>query len=116
MSDRNGRVEPVNGTPNNLPPSGDRHAVCGFVWLTLGSVICALSVVGLGERPLREVVVYGVQGLLIALYGCYRLWLAHPVRLRAASSPARRDARRSRRPAVTAAHRSPVGGASAAAL
>lgn len=85
------------------------------LWIRLADyrgVICALSVVSLGERPLREVVVFGVQGLLIALYGCHRLWLARPVRLRAAAaSPSRRDALRSRprvrhRPA--AANRGPV--------
>jgi hypothetical protein len=79
-------------------------------------------VVGLGERPLREVVVYGVQGLLIALYGCHRLWSAQPVRLcESAPSPSCRGALRSRLHGVTvdretAPRRSRVGRATAEAL
>ncbi|MEA2438544.1 MAG: hypothetical protein QOF65_3100 [Thermoleophilaceae bacterium] len=111
MNVPNGKADHVNVTPEHLPPGTDRGraAVCGYAWLAIGGVICALSVVGLGERPLREAVVFGVQGLLIALYGCRRLWLARPVRLRAAaSSPSRQDARRSRLRGVTAPARTAV--------
>jgi H+/Cl- antiporter ClcA len=61
-----------NGNVNSHSP------VCGIMWLAIGGLIVALSVLDVGQMPLRETLVYGAQGVIVGLYGWYRLRLAWP--------------------------------------
>jgi hypothetical protein len=49
-------------------------------------MIGALSMLSVGERPLREVLVYRAQGVIVSLYGWYRLRLAQPVSVQVGSA------------------------------
>jgi hypothetical protein len=68
MSTRDGKGDNVNRYP----------FVCGLTWLAIGGLVVALSVLDLGRLPLRETLVYGAQGVIVSLYGWYRLRLAWP--------------------------------------
>jgi hypothetical protein len=52
---------------------------CGLMWLAIGGLIVALSVLDAGQMPSRETLVYGAQGVIVSLYGWYRLRLAWPM-------------------------------------
>lgn len=69
----------MNVSSGRLPTTNRGHSpVCGRSWLIVGGVIVALSVFSPNEVSLREALVYGAQGLMISLYGWYRLRLARP--------------------------------------
>lgn len=80
MNVSDSRNRDVNGRLDRPPPDARRSLspTCGIMWLIVGGSIVALSILGLGRLPLREVLVYGAQGVMVSLYGCYRLRLARP--------------------------------------
>jgi hypothetical protein len=75
-------------------PNGNNHDVdvrspaCGLIWMTVGGLIFTLSILSVDQQPLREVLVYGAQGVLVFAYGKYRLRVARPVTVEA--TPSRR--------------------------
>lgn len=83
MNIRDGRNRNVNG----------HSPACGVIWLAVGGLIVALSMLDVGRLPLRETLVYGAQGVIVCLYGWYRLRLAWPTsaEMRAASARSHPD-------------------------
>jgi hypothetical protein len=76
-------------TRTDRRPGHDRTLVwvCGASWLVIGGLILVFSVRSLDELGLRKGLVYVSLGLIISLYGWYRLWWAgrRDVRLRPAT-------------------------------